>query len=99
MPNEPRCSPSATPFACLARALGGLDERAKTSLGAALGAADEAYRKREAGRRGPHWARCVRGFVFDVHVPLAAAERGHAVLTSDDGDTTAVGLDLVLVHV
>ena len=37
--------------------------------------------------------------IVDVHVALAAAERGHAVLTSDDADITAVGLDLVLVHV
>jgi len=32
--------------------VGDLDEQAKTSLGAALGAADEAYRKREAGDAG-----------------------------------------------
>ena len=31
---------------------GGLDEQAKTSLGAALGAADEAYRNRGAGDAG-----------------------------------------------
>jgi hypothetical protein len=37
--------------------------------------------------------------IVDVHVALAAAERGHAVLTSDDGDIAAVGLNLVLVHV
>ena len=37
--------------------------------------------------------------IVDVHVALAAAERGHAVLTSDDADIAAVGLDLVLVHV
>jgi hypothetical protein len=37
--------------------------------------------------------------IVDVHVALAAADRGHAVLTSDDADITAVGLDLVLVHV
>jgi hypothetical protein len=37
--------------------------------------------------------------IVDVHVALAATERGHAVLTSDDADITAVGLDLVLVHV
>jgi hypothetical protein len=37
--------------------------------------------------------------LVDVHVALAAAERGHAVLTSDDADITAVGLGLVLVHV
>jgi hypothetical protein len=37
--------------------------------------------------------------IVDVHVALAAAERGHAVLTSDDADITAVGIDLVLVHV
>ena len=37
--------------------------------------------------------------IVDVHVALAAAERGHAVLTSDDTDIAAVGLNLVLVHV
>jgi hypothetical protein len=37
--------------------------------------------------------------IVDVHVALAAAERGHAILTSDDADIAAVGLDLVLVHV
>ncbi len=37
--------------------------------------------------------------IVHVHVAPAAAERGHAVLTSDDADITAVGLDLVLVHV
>jgi len=37
--------------------------------------------------------------IADVHVALAAAERGHAVLTSDDADIAAVGLPLVLVHV
>jgi len=37
--------------------------------------------------------------IVDVHVALAAAERGHAVLTSDDADIAAVGLGLVLVHV
>src|SRR5450755_434822 len=30
---------------------------------------------------------------------LTAAERGHAILTSDDADIAAVGLGLVLVHV
>jgi hypothetical protein len=37
--------------------------------------------------------------IVDVHVALAAAERGHAVLTSDDADIAAVNPDLVLVHV
>ena len=37
--------------------------------------------------------------IVDVHVALAAAERGHAVLTSDDADTSHVDSDLVLVHV
>jgi Arc/MetJ-type ribon-helix-helix transcriptional regulator len=32
--------------------IGDLDEQAKTSLGAALGAADEAYRQHEAGDAG-----------------------------------------------
>ena len=37
--------------------------------------------------------------IVDVHVALAAAERGHAVLTSDDADIAKVNADLVLVHV
>ena len=37
--------------------------------------------------------------IVDVHVALAAAERGHAVLTSDDGDIAGVNPELVLVHV
>ena len=34
-----------------------------------------------------------------VSVELAAAERGHAVLTSDDADIAHVDGDLVVVHV
>ena len=37
--------------------------------------------------------------IVDVHVALAAAERGHAVLTSDDADIAKVNPDLVLVHI
>jgi len=37
--------------------------------------------------------------IVDVHVALAATERGHAVLTSDDADIAKVNRDLVLVHV
>jgi hypothetical protein len=37
--------------------------------------------------------------IVDVHVALAAAERGHAVLTSDDADIAGVNPALVLVHV
>jgi predicted nucleic acid-binding protein len=37
--------------------------------------------------------------MVDVHVALAAAERGHAVLTSDDADIAHVDADLVIVHV
>jgi predicted nucleic acid-binding protein len=37
--------------------------------------------------------------IVDVHVALAAAERGHAVLTSDDADIARVDRDLILVHV
>ena len=37
--------------------------------------------------------------IVDVHVALAAAERGHAVLTSDDADIARVNADLTLVHV
>ncbi len=34
-----------------------------------------------------------------MHVALAAAERGHAVLTSDDAGIAGVNPALVLVHV
>jgi len=37
--------------------------------------------------------------IVDVHVALAAAARGHAVLTSDDADIAGVNPGLVLVHV
>ena len=37
--------------------------------------------------------------VVHVHVALIAAERGHAVITSDDADIAGVNQDLVLVHV
>jgi Arc/MetJ-type ribon-helix-helix transcriptional regulator len=37
--------------------------------------------------------------IVDVHVALAAAERGHAVLTSDDGDIAGINSELILVHV
>jgi hypothetical protein len=37
--------------------------------------------------------------IVDVHVALAAAERGHAVLTSDEGDIGRVNPELILVHV
>ena len=37
--------------------------------------------------------------IVDVHVALAAAERGHAVLTSDDGDIGRLNPELILVHV
>ena len=37
--------------------------------------------------------------IVDVHVALAAAERGHAVLTSDEGDISGINPELVLVHV
>ena len=37
--------------------------------------------------------------IVDVHVALVAAERGHAVLTSDDADIARVDSRLVLVHV
>ncbi len=37
--------------------------------------------------------------IVDVHVALAAAERGHAVLTSDDADIAKINRDLILVHV
>ena len=37
--------------------------------------------------------------IVDVHVALAAAERGHAVLTSADADIAGVSPGLVLVHV
>ena len=37
--------------------------------------------------------------IVNVHVALAAAERSHAVLTSDDADIAGVNPALVLVHV
>jgi len=37
--------------------------------------------------------------IVDVHVALAATERGHAVLTSDDGDIAGINSELILVHV
>lgn len=37
--------------------------------------------------------------IVDVHVALVAAERGHAVLTSDDADIAKVNPNLVLIHV
>ncbi len=37
--------------------------------------------------------------IVDVHVALAASERGHAVLTSDDDDIAGVDPKLVIVHV
>lgn len=37
--------------------------------------------------------------IVDVHVALAASERGHAVLTSDDGAIAGVNPKLVLIHV
>lgn len=37
--------------------------------------------------------------IVDVHVALAAADRGHAVLTSDDTDIARVDADLVIVPV
>jgi hypothetical protein len=37
--------------------------------------------------------------IVDVHVALAAAERGHAVLTSDEAGIAGVNSALVLVHV
>ncbi len=37
--------------------------------------------------------------IVDVHVALAADERGHAVLTSDDADIARVNPRLIIVHV
>ncbi|HEV2377877.1 MAG TPA: PIN domain-containing protein [Streptosporangiaceae bacterium] len=37
--------------------------------------------------------------IVDVHVALAAAERGHAVVTSDAADIAKIDRNLVLVHV
>jgi hypothetical protein len=37
--------------------------------------------------------------VVGVHVAVAAAEQGHAVLTSDDGDIAGINSELILVHV
>lgn len=43
--------------------------------------------------------RCSHPDIVDVHVALVAAERGHAVLTSDDGDITKVDPELTIVHI
>ena len=37
--------------------------------------------------------------IVDVHVALAAAERGHAVVTADDAAIAKIDRDLVLVRV
>lgn len=37
--------------------------------------------------------------IVDVHVAIAASERGHGVLTSDDDDIAKVDPGLVIVHV
>lgn len=37
--------------------------------------------------------------IVDVHVAMAASERGHGVLTSDDDDIAKVDSDLVIIHV
>jgi hypothetical protein len=37
--------------------------------------------------------------IVDIHVALAAAERGHAVLTSDDSDIAKVNSKLLIIHV
>jgi predicted nucleic acid-binding protein len=43
--------------------------------------------------------RCSHPDIVDVHVALVAAERGHAVLTSDDGDITKIDPELTIVHI
>lgn len=43
--------------------------------------------------------RCAHPDIVDVHVALAAAERGHAVLTSDDGDIAKIDPGLTIVHI
>jgi predicted nucleic acid-binding protein len=37
--------------------------------------------------------------IVDAHVALAAAECGHAVLTSDDADIAKLSSDIVIVHI
>lgn len=37
--------------------------------------------------------------IVDVHVAVAAAERGHGVLTSDDADIARIDPGLVIIHV
>lgn len=37
--------------------------------------------------------------IVDVHVAVAASERGHGVLTSDDDDIAKVDPGLVIVHI
>jgi predicted nucleic acid-binding protein len=43
--------------------------------------------------------RCSHTDIVDVHVALVAGERGHAVLTSDEGDIAKVDPELVIVHI
>ena len=43
--------------------------------------------------------RCSHPDIVDVHVALVAAERDHAVLTSDDGDITKIDPELTIVHI
>lgn len=43
--------------------------------------------------------RISRADIADVHVALVAAERGHAVVTSDEGDINKVDSTLVIVRV
>ena len=43
--------------------------------------------------------RCSHGDIVDVHVALAAGDRGHAVLTSDQGDIAKVNPELTIVPI
>lgn len=43
--------------------------------------------------------RCSHPDIVDVHVALVAAERGHVVLTSDDGDIATIDPELTIVHI
>ncbi|HEX6471901.1 MAG TPA: type II toxin-antitoxin system VapC family toxin [Streptosporangiaceae bacterium] len=54
---------------------------------------------RRAKQIGLAIGRCSHTDIVDVHVALAARERGHAVLTSDDGDIAKVDPRLPIVHI
>lgn len=55
--------------------------------------------QRRAKQIGITIGRVSHSDIVDVHVAVAAAERGHAVLTSDRGDIMTIDAGLVIVPV